>query len=241
MNKTMTFMLIITLTISTTVWAVPKPNIIVVYTDDHGYADLSCQGVFEDVKTPHIDALATGGVRMTDGYITAPQCVPSRGGLLSGQYQNKLGLESNAQFQEAGGLNGFNSALTIAERLKQAGYTTGMAGKWHLGPGNKIVEHGFDKVFYRNSNRPGTANINLQGKDVPLSLGNEKSGVYHLDACSQVACSFIKRFADQPFFFYLAFRAPHVPLDPPPKYLKRFPGSMPERRRKALAMLAAVD
>ena len=61
-----------------------KPNVIVIFTDDHGYADLSCQGVFEDVKTPHIDSLAAGGVRMTSGYVTAPQCVPSRGGLLTG-------------------------------------------------------------------------------------------------------------------------------------------------------------
>lgn len=216
-----------------------RPNIVLIFTDDHGYSDLGCQGVFRDVKTPNIDTLAKGGVRMTDGYITAPQCVPSRGGLLTGQYQNKFGLESNAEFQRPGGLAGFNNALTLAERLKKAGYVTGMAGKWHLGPGDRIVDHGFDKVFNKNSNRPGTANIDLQGKDVPL--GKENSGVYHLDACSSVACSFIERFKDKPFFFYLAYRAPHVPLDPPKKYLNRFPGKMAERRRRALAMLSAVD
>lgn len=219
--------------------AAERPNIIVIFTDDHGYADLRCQGVFGDMKTPNIDALAAGGVRMTDGYVTAPQCVPSRGGLLSGQYQNKLGLESNTEFTTPGGLDGFNRALTIAERLKKAGYATGMAGKWHLGPGNKIIDHGFDKVFYKNSNAPGIANIDLEGNDAPL--GKEETGMYHLDACSTVACSFIERFKDKPFFFYLAYRAPHVPLDPPKKYLDRFPGKMPERRRKALAMLSAVD
>ena len=78
-----------------------QPNVIMIYTDDHGYADLSCQGVFDDVRTPNIDRLAEGGVRMTDGYCTAPQCVPSRGGLISGQYQNKFGLESNPQFNDA--------------------------------------------------------------------------------------------------------------------------------------------
>ena len=171
---------------------------------------------------------------MSNGYITAPQCVPSRGGLLSGQYQNKFGLEANGKSTD-----GFKNTLNIAERLKQAGYVTGMAGKWHLGPGNKIVEHGFDKVFHKNSNRPGTANFDLNGKDVPL--GEEKTGMYHLDACSGAACAFIERFKDQPFFFYLAYRAPHVPLDAPQKYLDRFPGKMPERRRKALAMLSAVD
>jgi uncharacterized sulfatase len=215
-----------------------KPNIIVIYTDDHGYSDLSCQGIFEDVKTPHIDALAKGGVRMTDGYVTAPQCVPSRGGLLSGQYQNKLGLESNRD-RRTGGLAGFNKALTIGERLKNVGYATGMAGKWHLGPKEKIADHGFDKVFSKNGNGSGYWNMNLQGQDIAPSI--QKDTEYHIDMISNFACSFIKRFKDQPFFFYLPCRAPHVPLDPSPKYLKRFPGKMPERRRKALAMISAVD
>lgn len=216
-----------------------RPNLIVVFTDDHGYADLSCQEIMSDVKTPHIDALAAGGVRMSDGYVTAPQCVPSRGGLLSGIYQNRFGLESNNQGNEPGGLDGFGRSLTIAERLKSVGYATGMAGKWHLGPAAQISEHGFDKIFYKNSNQAGIANFDFHGNDVPL--GKEVSGDYHVDACSSAACAFIERHRDQPFFFYLAYRAPHVPLDATEKYLKRFPGEMPERRRKALAMLSAVD
>ena len=216
-------------------WAAEQPNIIVVFTDDHGYADLSCQEVLPDVRTPNIDSLAAGGVRMTNGYITAPQCAPSRGGLLTGRYQNKFGLESNGQ-RDA---NGFNDAITIAERLKEVGYATGMAGKWHLGPPAEISTHGFEKVFHKNSNRPGVVNFDLDGKDVPL--GPESTGLYHIDACSAAASAFITRFKDQPFFFYLAYRAPHVPLDAPEKYLKRFPGKMPERRRQALAMLSAVD
>jgi len=211
-----------------------KPNIIVIFTDDQGYSDLSCQGVFDDVKTPNIDALATGGVRMTDGYVTAPQCVPSRAGLLSGQYQNKLGVEQNRDK-----LDGFNKALTIAERLKKAGYATGMAGKWHLGPKEEIADHGFDKFFSKSVNGSGYWNMNLQGEDLAPSI--QKDSEYHIDMISKFACAFIKRFKDQPFFFYLACRAPHVPLDPTPKYLERFPGKMPERRRKALAMISAVD
>lgn len=212
----------------------PKPNILVIFTDDHGYADLSSQGVFDDVKTPHIDALAAGGARMTDGYVTAPQCVPSRAGLLSGRYQNRFGVESNGQ-----PLDGFNAGQTIAERLKEAGYATGMTGKWHLGPAPEIVTHGFDDVYYKNSNRSGWANYDLDGSDRPP--GPEDCGLYHLDANSAATCAFIERHHDEPFFFYCAYRAPHVPLDAPPKYLKRFPGEMPERRRQALAMLSAVD
>ena len=108
---------------------VEKPNILVIFTDDHGFADLSSQGVLDDLKTPHIDRLAAGGARMASGYVTAPQCVPSRAGLLSGRYQNRFGVESNGQ-----SLDGFDAEQTIAERLKDAGYATGMTGKWHLGP-----------------------------------------------------------------------------------------------------------
>uniref|UniRef100_UPI0030D74334 sulfatase-like hydrolase/transferase n=1 Tax=uncultured Rubinisphaera sp. TaxID=1678686 RepID=UPI0030D74334 len=218
-----------------------KPNIIVIFTDDHGYADLSCQGVFKDMKTPHMDAIAQNGVRMTDGYCTAPQCVPSRGGLISGQYQTKWGLESNPQFQDEEIMQRFDALQTIPERLKRAGYVTGMAGKWHLGPSkaDAIAAHGFDKVFHKNSNGPGHWNMNLEGEDVQPQV--QEGDGYHIDMISDFACSFIDRFNDKPFFFYLACRAPHVPLDAPQKYLDRFPGEMPERRRQAIAMLSAVD
>ncbi len=218
-----------------------QPNVIVIYTDDHGYSDLSSQGVFDDVKTPNIDALARGGVRMTDGYCTAPQCVPSRGGLISGQYQTKWGLESNPQFQDAATMKRFDELDTIPERLQSIGYATGMAGKWHLGPNRAAATaaHGFDKVFHKNSNGPGHWNMNLEGEDVESQV--QKGGGYHIDMISDFACTFIDRFHDKPFFFYLACRAPHVPLDAPKEYLDRFPGEMPERRRQALAMLSAVD
>lgn len=211
-----------------------RPNIIVFYTDDHGYADLSCQGVFDDVKTPHVDALAASGVRALHGYSTAPQCVPSRAGLLIGKFQSKFGLESNG-----GSLVGFDKELTIAERLQDAGYVTAQFGKWHLGVAEEIPKHGFRHVFAQNANRPFNANISLNGEDHEMKV--VKPSIYHVDGCSQAAASIIDRFHEQPFFLYIAYRAPHVPLDAPAKYLKRFPGEMPERRRQALAMLSAVD
>ena len=211
-----------------------RPNIVVIFTDDHGYADLSSQGIVEDIRTPHTDALAAGGVRATSGYVTAPQCVPSRGGLLVGKHQNRFGLESNGQ-----PLAGFNAETTIAERLQAAGYATGQIGKWHLGPKGEIPRHGFDDVYAKNANRPGVVNYTLGGEEVPI--GPRKDGLYHIDACSEAARVFIERHRDEPFFLYLAYRAPHVPLDAPAKYLKRFPGEMPHRRRQALAMLSAVD
>ena len=208
-----------------------RPNIIVIFTDDHGYTDLSCQGIADDVETPHIDRLAESGVRMASGYVTAPQCVPSRAGLLTGRYQNRFGVESNGM-----PLEGFNAQNTIAETLKTAGYTTGMIGKWHLGPSTQITSHGFDDVFYMGG---AWTNFDVQGNDV--SPGTRYSGMYHIDAGSAAAKAFISRNHDKPFFLYVAYRAPHVPLDPTQKYLDRFPGEMPERRRKALAMLSAVD
>lgn len=211
-----------------------KPNVIVIYTDDHGWPDIGAAGVYDDLRTPNIDALAASGVRATNGYSTAPQCVPSRAGLLAGRAQNRFGVESNGE-----SLEGFDAQETIAERLKKAGYATGQIGKWHLGPANAIPQHGFDDVYSKNANRPCWANFNLNGETIPMQQVDD--GLYHLDACSEAAVTFIRRHADGPFFLYLAYRAPHVPLDAPKKYLDRFPGEMAERRRQALAMISAMD
>ena len=219
-----------------------KPNIIVIYTDDHGYADLSCMGIMKDVKTPNMDALAAPGVRMTAGYVTAPQCAPSRCGLISGQYQNRFGMECNGDLETNPDLlQRFRSLKTLPKRLKEAGYVTGMAGKSHLGSDDSVelVKLGFDKVFFKHSNARGHWNMDLTGKDVAPQV--QKGADYHLEMITTFACTFINRFKDQPFFFYLAYRAPHVPLDDRQKYLDRFPGSMPEERRKALGAISCID
>lgn len=222
------------LLISVVARAAERPNIIVFYTDDHGYSDMSCQGVFDDIRTPHVDALAASGVRALHGYSTAPQCVPSRAGLMIGKFQARFGVESNGKL-----LDGFDRETTIAQRLQAAGYVTAQFGKWHLGPTAEIPKHGFKHVYAQNSQGSFSANITADGKDRPMSP--LKPEMYHVDGCSQAAASIIQRYKDQPLFLYVAYRAPHVPLDAPPKYLKRFPGKMPERRRQALAMLSAVD
>lgn len=211
-----------------------RPNIVVFYTDDHGHADLSCQGVLDDIKTPHVDALAKGGVLARHGYSTAPQCVPSRAGLLIGKFQSKFGVEANGKT-----LEGFDNELTIAERMQAAGYVTAQFGKWHLGPGPKITDHGFKHVYAQNGAGKFAANITLNGQDREMAAVQSK--MYHIDGCSQAAAAIIDRYQDDPFFLYVAYRAPHVPLDATPKYLDRFPGKMPQRRRQALAMLSAVD
>ena len=120
------------------------PNIIVIVTDDLGYADLGVQGAVEDIRTPNLDAMAKEGIRCTSGYVTAPQCSPSRAGLLTGRYQQRLGIDQIPDMPLP--LN----AVTIAERLRPAGYTSAMIGKWHLEP-NEVTrkwmqENGIEKL-----------------------------------------------------------------------------------------------
>lgn len=211
-----------------------KPNIILFYTDDHGHADLGIHGVVKDIKTPNLDALARSGVVATHGYSTAPQCVPSRGGLMTGRFQGRFDLDNNGS-----ALDGFNKETTIATRLQNAGYATAQFGKWHLGPTEGITKHGFKHVFSQNAQRPFSANITLDGQDRPMS--DLPPSEYHLDGCSKAAAAIIERYKDQSFFLYVAYRGPHTPLDAPKRYMDRFPGEMPERRRAALAMLSAID
>ena len=120
-------------------YAAPKPNIIVIFTDDQGWADLGCQGSLKDIRTPHIDKMTADGVRCTNGYITAPQCIPSRAGLLAGRFQGRFGLDHNGTIPLP------LDEVIIPQRLQKAGYTTGMVGKWHLDPNHAskewIAEH----------------------------------------------------------------------------------------------------
>lgn len=244
--------------------AAQKPNIIVIFVDDLGYADIGAQNQVDDIKTPHIDNLAKTGVRMTSGYVTAPQCVPSRAGLLTGRYQEKFGTDHN------GTLPLPLDEITIAQRMKHAGYATGMTGKWHLEPlhvqekwmkeemrelnhkrkydpsdipfSKKIPymsnRRGFDQVFQGYINRYWST-YTLDGKDKEEGWVDVEG--YRLDIQTDAAVSFIKKNKDNPFFFYLSYFAPHVPLEATEKYLSRFPDDMPSRRKYCLAMMSAVD
>lgn len=242
-----------------------KPNIIVIFTDDHGFADLQCQGQVGDIKTPNIDRLAAEGIRFTDGYVTAPQCCPSRAGLLTGRYQQRFGLDENGKCPLP------LEEKTIADRLKSAGYVTGMVGKWHqepnvqsvkwakenpdkaeIKPGGRVKipwdqilpyypqNRGFSE-FYKGETKRYWANYDLDGNKLAPEGQWEEPGRYRLDVQSDAAVTFIERNHENPFFLYLAYYAPHTPLEATEKYLSRFPGDMPERRRYALAMVSAID
>src|SRR5215216_1014360 len=121
--------------------AADKPNIVVIVADDLGYGDIGVHGC-TDIPTPHLDSLARDGVRCTQGYVSAPQCSPTRAGLMTGRYQLRFGHESNnAHADSALPL----SETTLADRLQAAGYRTGLVGKWHLGSAAKY--HPLDRGF----------------------------------------------------------------------------------------------
>ncbi len=126
------------------------PNVVVLLADDLGYGELGCQGN-DEISTPHIDSIAAGGVRFTDGYVTEPVCSPSRAGLITGRYQHRFGYTHNVMPHVAGGTeHGLpQSETTLGEYLRQCGYATGVIGKWHLGARADFnpVNNGFD-YFY---------------------------------------------------------------------------------------------
>ncbi|MBT5584376.1 MAG: sulfatase-like hydrolase/transferase, partial [Phycisphaerae bacterium] len=122
----------------------PSPNIIFIVSDDAGYSDFGFQGS-DDIETPNLDALCASGVRFEQAYVTASVCSPSRAGLITGRYQQRIGYEHNIPVGGPHGLPG--DTITIADRLQEARYTTSAIGKWHLGyePEMRPLEQGFDR------------------------------------------------------------------------------------------------
>jgi len=232
--------------------AADKPNVIVIFTDDHGWADLGVQGVDKNIQTPHTDRLARDGVRFSRGYVTGPQCVPSRAGLISGTHQNRFGVDDNNK----GPLP--LEVTTLPERLKKAGYVTGMSGKWHLDlkretKGNNRTQrvdplflphaHGFDE-YWCGSNRSYFASHSLDGKvlkDAPQLIEDAR---FRISVQTEAALGFLDRRGEspeQPWFLYLPWFAPHTPLESPEPWFSKTPAHLPLERRQALAMIAAMD
>ena len=122
-----------------------RPNILFILVDDLGYADLGCQGSRE-IRTPHIDRLAASGLRFTDAYVTAPQCGPSRAGIMTGIHQARFGYGDN---EHNLGLPDPHVLPLMPEYLKQAGYRTGLIGKWHIGQGTEAMLGRTERDEYR--------------------------------------------------------------------------------------------
>ena len=223
-----------------------KPNILVIISDDQGYADVGFHGC-KDIPTPSIDSLAQNGIRFSSGYVSCPVCSPTRAGLMTARYQQRFGHEFNTgppptSLMEHVGLP--LTETTMAEVLKAAGYVTGAVGKWHLGmrPRYHPLERGFDEFF--GFQHGGHSYIQLAPDDYnPIQRGrkpvHEKE--YLTDAFSREAVAFIDRHRDESFFLYVTYNAVHTPMQATERYLKRFSDIKDQKRRTYAAMLSAMD
>lgn len=215
--------------------ATPKPNILMIVGDDMGYADVGFHGC-KDIPTPNLDALAASGVKFTSGYVTGPYCSPTRAGLMTGRYQTRFGHE----FNPGGGGQGMPvTEKTIADRMKAAGYTTGLVGKWHLGaePEMRPMKRGFDTFFgfLGGANSYKDAGAYLRGDEPVKEIG------YSTDAFGREAVAYIDRHKGQPWFLYLAFNAVHTPMQATDDRLEKFKEIKDTQRRTYAAMMSAMD
>jgi arylsulfatase A-like enzyme len=225
--------------------AAEKPNVIVIIADDMGYADIGAHGC-KDIPTPHIDSIARNGVRCTNGYVSHPYCSPTRAGLMTGRYQQRFGHEFNPgpPTDRTPGVGLPTTETTFADRMKAAGYKTGIVGKWHLGHTDDAMHplnRGFDEFFgflggSHSYLRSGTGHTAIfRGRQEV----QEKE--YLTDAFAREGVAFIEKHKAEPFFLYWAFNAVHGPMEASEKYLKRFPDIPDSKRRTYAAMQAALD
>ncbi len=235
-----------------------KPNIIIILADDLGYADVGFNGC-RDIPTPNIDRIATNGVKFTNGYVTFSVCGPSRAGLLTGRYQQRFGYERNPQYRPHDPNMGLpKEEKTLAEALKKVGYTSGIIGKWHLGAdiSNHPLNRGFDEFFGHlgGGHRYFPEELTIQDSyavdnDEGMSyktwiMRNHEpiqTKKYLTDEFSDEAVHFVDKHQKEPFFLYLAYNAPHSPLQATRAYLDRFPNIVDNKRKTYAAMVSAVD
>lgn len=237
--------------------AARKPNIIVILTDDQGYADVGFNGS-TDIPTPNIDRIAKEGVRFDQGYVSFPVCGPSRAGLLTGRYQSRFGFDLNPSENPDDPRAGLPvSEKTIAEVLASAGYTSMISGKWHMGlhPDFHPNNRGFDEFFgFLNGGHvyfterlkeidPRKVKSSSQLYQGLLVRNDQKVHTegYLTDLLSDEATNFIENLKEEPFFLYLSYNAPHVPMHATQKYLDRFPNMEAGKRKTYAAMVSAVD
>ena len=195
------------------------PNIVLIFCDDLGYADVGCFGA-KGYKTPNIDKLARQGVRFTDFYVAQAVCSASRAALLTGCYPNRIGIKGALGPQSKVGIS--SNELTIAETLKPRGYATAIFGKWHLGHQLQFLptRHGFDEYFglpYSNDMWPHHPTTPTNYPPLPLIEGEQVVQLMPDQTrlttwYTERAVKFIEHNKDRPFFLYVPHSMPHVPL-----------------------------
>ena len=197
------------------------PNIIFILTDDQGYGDLGIYGA-KEILTPNIDFLASQGARFTSYYATQPVCSASRASILTGSYSDRISIHGAFMPNSKKGIN--SQETTIAEMLKDKGYSTAIFGKWHLGDAPEFfpTRHGFDEfygILYSNDMWPyhpeqgkifNFDDLELYENETPIEVINDQS--FLTEALTDKAINFIKKNKDNPFFIFLPHPQPHVPL-----------------------------
>ncbi|MFD2872865.1 sulfatase [Mucilaginibacter ximonensis] len=224
-----------------------RPNVIVIYTDDQGYADLNIYGS-KDLQTPNMDALARGGVRFMNFYAAAPICSPSRASLLTGRYPQRAGLPVMASSKEGGDLSMPGSQYTMGELFKDAGYKTAHIGKWHVGytkdtePNAQGFDYSFgfmggcidnySHFFYWDG--PNRHDLWRNGTEI------YEPGKFFADMMVDEAAKFMAENKNGPFFMYWAINNPHYPLQGKKKWLDYYK-NLPSPRDKYAASISTMD
>lgn len=238
-------------------FAQTPPNLIIILTDDLGYADVGFNGC-TDIPTPNIDRIAKNGVVFPNGYVSYAVCGPSRAGLITGRYQDRFGFGRNPLFTPNDPTMGLPlSEETLATALKRGGYQSAILGKWHLGAHQSLhpLKRGFDDFFGFLSGGhqyfPALwtladefeAKSQYDGYKTKLLRNYERveETEYLTDALSREAVNYIEKYKASPFFLYLAYNAPHSPLQATEKYLDRFERIHDKKRKTYAAMVSAVD
>ena len=224
-----------------------QPNIIMILVDDLGYGDVGCYGG-KNIPTPNIDRLAREGVRFTDAHVMCSVCGPSRVALLTGRYQQRMGVYWNPDLWQRNNWGPPDSILILPQVMNEAGYTTGHIGKWNITPeALPYVDECYDLMNWKGAYYPNDTGTYLgvdspDFYDEPNGWGPPEPGAEYLtDRLTRHAMEFIDKHQSSPFFLYLAYNAPHTPLQADIKYKEIFKHLDNEPNRIYAGMVSSID
>ena len=225
-----------------------RPNFLLIFTDDHGYGDVSTYGV-SDVRTPHIDRIAAEGMLFTTMRANCTVCSPSRAALLTGRNADRVGVPGVIRTNPRDSWGYFDPKVpTLADVLGGAGYHTAIIGKWHLGleSPNTPNERGFAHFHGFLGDMMDSYTTHLRHGNNYMRRNNEViEPIGHAtDLFSDWAAAYLRGRAqspDQPFFLYLAYNAPHFPMEPPAEWLAKVKQRAPEMEEKRARNVAFVE
>lgn len=228
--------------------AAEKPNFLIVFTDDHGWGDVASFGG-TDVQTPHLDQLAAEGLKFTAMRANCTVCSPSRAALLTGRYPDRVGVPGVIRTQPDNSWGYFAPGVpTLADALKPAGYHSAIIGKWHLGleSPNTPNERGFDLFHGFLGDMMDSYTTHLRHDQNYMRLNREviEPKGHATDLFTDWACAYLKgerRPKEKPFFLYLAYNAPHFPIEPPAEWLDKVKARAPDMDAKRAANVAFVE